>query len=105
MPRVLLVSQPTDGGVFRHVSDLAAGLPAHGFEVALAAPPLQTPPPTELIVELPLVRAPSPREDARAVAGVRERGALRLRVAQGALRVRAGALEIALGQGRPREPG
>jgi glycosyltransferase involved in cell wall biosynthesis len=70
MPRVLLVSQPTDGGVFRHVSDLAAGLPAYGFEVALAAPPLQTPPPTELIVELPLVRALSPREDARAVAAL-----------------------------------
>jgi hypothetical protein len=46
MPRVLLVSQPTDGGVFRHVTDLAEGLPAHGFDVALAAPPLQTPAPS-----------------------------------------------------------
>jgi glycosyltransferase involved in cell wall biosynthesis len=70
MPRVLLVSQPTDGGVYRHVGDLAAGLPGHGFEVALAAPPLQTPPPTDLTVELPLVRSPSPRDDARAVAAL-----------------------------------
>jgi glycosyltransferase involved in cell wall biosynthesis len=58
-PRVLLVSQPTDGGVFRHVRDLAAGLPAHGFEVALATPP-----------QLPLVRAPSPGADARALVGL-----------------------------------
>jgi glycosyltransferase involved in cell wall biosynthesis len=70
MPRVLLVSQPTDGGVFRHVSDLAQGLPAHGFEVALAAPPLSGPPPTAPVIALPLVRAPSPVEDARAVAGL-----------------------------------
>jgi glycosyltransferase involved in cell wall biosynthesis len=68
MPRVLLVSQPTDGGVFRHVTDLAEGLPAHGFDVALAAPPLQTPPPAGVVVEVPLVRATSPRDDARAVA-------------------------------------
>jgi len=61
MPRVLLVSQPTDGGVFRHVTDLAAGLPAHGFDVALAAPPLQTPSPIGVAVEVPLVRAASPR--------------------------------------------
>ena len=70
MPRVLLVSQPTDGGVFRHVCDLAQGLPAHGFDVALAAPPLSGPPPAATVVALPLVRAPSPVEDARAVAGL-----------------------------------
>src|SRR3954465_12966463 len=70
MPPVLPVSQPTDGGVFRHVSDLAAGLPGHGFEVVLASPPLQTPPPTQLTVELPLGRSPSPPDDARAVAAL-----------------------------------
>src|SRR3954452_11794684 len=70
MPRVLLVSQPTDGGVFRHVTDLAAGLPGHAFEVAPAPPPLQTPPPPDLTVELPLVRSPSPRDDSRAVAAL-----------------------------------
>jgi glycosyltransferase involved in cell wall biosynthesis len=57
--RVLLVSQPTDGGVFRHVRDLAEGLPQHGFEVAVATPPA-----------LPLVRAPSPGADARALRGL-----------------------------------
>jgi glycosyltransferase involved in cell wall biosynthesis len=70
MPRVLLVSQPTDGGVFRHVRDLAEGLPSHGFDVALATPPLETPVPTELTVQLPLVRSPSPGHDSRAVAGL-----------------------------------
>ena len=70
MARVLLVSQPTDGGVFRHVRDLAQGLPAHGFDVVLATPALDAPAPAELTVELPLVRSPSPREDGRAVAGL-----------------------------------
>jgi glycosyltransferase involved in cell wall biosynthesis len=70
MPRVLLVSQPTDGGVFRHVRDLAEGLPGHGFEVALATPPLDAPVPVDVTVELPLVRSPSPREDVRAVAAL-----------------------------------
>jgi glycosyltransferase involved in cell wall biosynthesis len=78
MPRVLLVSQPTDGGVFRHVCDLAQGLPAHGFDVALAAPPLSGPPPAATVRALPLVRAPSPVRDARATWGlVRAMRALR----------------------------
>src|SRR3954454_23758529 len=68
MPRVLLVSQPTDGGVFRHVRDLAAGLPAYGFDVALATPPLESPPALSVTVALPLERAPSPLDDGRAVA-------------------------------------
>ena len=70
MARVLLVSQPTDGGVFRHVRDLAEGLPAHGFDVALAAPPLTGPAPADTVMVLPLVRPPSPGADARAVAGL-----------------------------------
>jgi glycosyltransferase involved in cell wall biosynthesis len=41
------------------VRDLAGALPHHGFEVALATPPT-----------LPLVRAPSPGADARALAGL-----------------------------------
>jgi glycosyltransferase involved in cell wall biosynthesis len=36
--RVLLVHQPTDGGVGRHVSDLANGLAARGYEVTLCGP-------------------------------------------------------------------
>jgi glycosyltransferase involved in cell wall biosynthesis len=70
MPRVLLVCQPTDGGVFRHVRDLAGGLPAYGFDVALAAPPLAGAAPAETVVALPLVRALSPGADARALAGL-----------------------------------
>ena len=37
MTRVLLVHQPTDGGVGRHVSDLAVGLGERGFEVVLCS--------------------------------------------------------------------
>jgi glycosyltransferase involved in cell wall biosynthesis len=70
MPRVLLVFQPTDGGVFRHVRDLAERLPAHGFDVALAAPPLTEAAPADTVVTLPLVRAPSPGADARALSGL-----------------------------------
>jgi glycosyltransferase involved in cell wall biosynthesis len=70
MPRLLLVSQPIDGGVFRHVRDLAEGLPGLGFDVALAAPPLSAPAPVETVITLPLVRAPSPASDARALVGL-----------------------------------
>ncbi len=38
MPRVLLVSQPTDGGAYRHVRDLVATLPSHGYEPVVCAP-------------------------------------------------------------------
>lgn len=40
MTRVLLVHQPIDGGVGRHVSDLARGLAARGYEVTLCSPQL-----------------------------------------------------------------
>jgi glycosyltransferase involved in cell wall biosynthesis len=70
MTRLLLVSQPTDGGAFRHVRDLAEGLPALGFDVAIAAPPLTAPAPADTVITLPLVRAPSPTSDARALAGL-----------------------------------
>ncbi len=42
MPRVMLLHQPVDGGVGRHVADLAAGLKARGLEVVLAGPSLPT---------------------------------------------------------------
>jgi glycosyltransferase involved in cell wall biosynthesis len=70
MPRVLLVTQPTDGGVFRHVRDLAAGLPMHGFDVVVGGP-FDSERAGELqaaTVTLELVRAVSPVADARAVA-------------------------------------
>ncbi|HEY7934760.1 MAG TPA: glycosyltransferase family 4 protein [Solirubrobacteraceae bacterium] len=38
MPRVLLVHQPIDGGVGRHVTDLANGLAKRNYEVTLCAP-------------------------------------------------------------------
>ena len=38
MRTVLLVHQPTDGGVGRHVSDLAAGLQERGFRAVLCGP-------------------------------------------------------------------
>jgi glycosyltransferase involved in cell wall biosynthesis len=38
MTRVLLVHQPTDGGVGRHVADLALGLPELGYEVVTCGP-------------------------------------------------------------------
>jgi glycosyltransferase involved in cell wall biosynthesis len=40
MPRILLVHQPTDGGVGRHVADLATGLARRGLEVTLCGPAL-----------------------------------------------------------------
>jgi glycosyltransferase involved in cell wall biosynthesis len=38
MKRILLIHQPTEGGVGRHVRDLAAGLPARGYEVHTCGP-------------------------------------------------------------------
>jgi glycosyltransferase involved in cell wall biosynthesis len=39
VPRVLLLFEPPDGGVARHVQDLALGLGAHGWDVELAGAP------------------------------------------------------------------
>ena len=75
MPRVLLVSQPTDGGVFRHVRDLAEGLPAHGFDVALAAPPLRRPTRRRHGRRCRSSARPRRTTDARARRGARARGA------------------------------
>lgn len=69
MTRVLLVYQPTDGGVARHVSDLASGLADHGYEVVLCGP---APPDGfrgfQLHMQLDLRRAISPHADLRALA-------------------------------------
>ncbi len=70
MPRVLLCHQPTDGGVGRHVRDLANGLGRRGWEVLLCGPePLAD---TGQAVHLPLElgRAVSPRRDGAAVLGL-----------------------------------
>ena len=70
--RVLLVHQPIDGGVGRHVADLAAGLTEHGHEVFLCGPEL----PTRLSgpyshERLDLRRAVNPRADVGALAAYR----------------------------------
>lgn len=64
MTRVLLVYQPTDGGVGRHVTDLAIGLTERGIEVVLCGPAV----PKGLssaypYVSLDLQRAIAPRAD------------------------------------------
>ena len=69
-PRILFVTQPTEGGVFRHVRDLVQGLPSHRFDVVVAGPLdrdhaalLGVP-----TVRLELVRAVSPAKDTGSVA-------------------------------------
>ena len=66
MSRVLLVTQPTDGGVFQHVTALGTGFAERGHEVLIAGP-------LESEIGVPtarveLVRSISPRTDAGAVA-------------------------------------
>lgn len=69
MRRVLLVHQPVDGGVARHVCDLAGGLEERDFEVVLCgpAPPSGGLPAKVRHAELQLQRAVSPRKDLLAV--------------------------------------
>jgi glycosyltransferase involved in cell wall biosynthesis len=52
MSRVMLVHQPTDGGVGRHVKDIAEGLAERGHEVVLCGPAL----PAGIATTLPRVR-------------------------------------------------
>jgi glycosyltransferase involved in cell wall biosynthesis len=68
MARVLLLHQPVDGGVGRHVSDLARGLHAAGHDVVLCGPGLPIPVPEGCRhVSLGLKRAVAPRVDAAAL--------------------------------------
>lgn len=77
MSRILLVHQPTDGGVGRHVADLARGLTGAGHEVVLCGPSVPdglvggehaTALPDMRYVRLDLQRAVDPRADIAAVA-------------------------------------
>jgi glycosyltransferase involved in cell wall biosynthesis len=62
--RVLLCHQPTDGGVGRHVRDIAEGLHARGFEVILCSPALpEGTSPALRHIPLDLRRAIVPRTD------------------------------------------
>ncbi len=67
--RVLLVSQPLDGGVYRHVMDLCSGLSERGHRVALAAPWTSTSGDDTCYepLRVPLQRAVSAPREARAV--------------------------------------
>jgi glycosyltransferase involved in cell wall biosynthesis len=67
--RVLLVHQPVDGGVGRHIHDLASGLTEHGWEVVLCAPePLEGAKGLVTHVPLELRRAIDPRADLAVIA-------------------------------------
>lgn len=71
MTRLLLCHQPTDGGVERHVRDLASGLVQHGYEpiVCSPAPPDGAPPGYEHVT-LPVGRTLNPVADAAALAAL-----------------------------------
>jgi glycosyltransferase involved in cell wall biosynthesis len=67
--RILMVSQPTDGGVFQHVAQLCEGLAERGHQPIVACPLQQRPPGLAAeVIRLDLVRAVHPRADLHAVA-------------------------------------
>ncbi|HYB22266.1 MAG TPA: glycosyltransferase [Solirubrobacteraceae bacterium] len=71
MSRILLVHQPCDGGVGRHLCDLAGGLAERGHEVVLCGPALPRGLPASFALErCQLRRAVDPRHDAGAVAAL-----------------------------------
>jgi glycosyltransferase involved in cell wall biosynthesis len=66
--RILLCHQPIDGGVGRHVEDLAAGLEERGYEIVLCAPSsLHRRADHGAYIHLDLQRAIAPRSDLEAV--------------------------------------
>ncbi len=71
MTRILLVHQPTDGGVGRHVHDLAHGLATRGYQVVLCGPGLPEGVAGEVShCHLALQRAINPRADLAAAAAL-----------------------------------
>jgi glycosyltransferase involved in cell wall biosynthesis len=69
MARILMVTQPTDGGVFQHVAQLCEGLTERGHEPVVAGPLRERPPGLAAeVVPLDLMRAVAPAADAHAVA-------------------------------------
>jgi glycosyltransferase involved in cell wall biosynthesis len=69
--RLLLCHQPADGGVGRHISDLAIGLRRRGYEVLLCGPAVPAGLGQFPHVSLDLRRAVAPRSDLAAVARFR----------------------------------
>ena len=105
MARILLGHQPVDGGVGRHVGDLARQLSGAGHEPITCGP---APPGTSAgevrHVELELLRALSPAADARAVARLRQIvGSLRPELVH-AHSSKAGAIARLAGATHPRTP-
>jgi glycosyltransferase involved in cell wall biosynthesis len=69
--RILMVSQPVDGGVFQHVASLCGGLVANGHELFVAGPFDAPPPGLEAeALTLAMTRPVSPAADARAAAAL-----------------------------------
>jgi glycosyltransferase involved in cell wall biosynthesis len=69
--RILILTQPTDGGVFQHIQQLCEGLSAHGHEPLVAGPFAGRPPALAAeLLPLPMVRSIAPVADARAMAAV-----------------------------------
>jgi glycosyltransferase involved in cell wall biosynthesis len=67
----MLVYQPVDGGVGRHVGDLARGLDGAGHDVILCGPERPDGAPDRCVhVRLPMGRSVSPRADLRACRGL-----------------------------------
>lgn len=70
MTRILMAIRPSEGGAFEHVTSLARGLAAQGHEVALLGPHGHHRGLGLEVIELEIVRRPSPAADLRAVAGL-----------------------------------
>jgi glycosyltransferase involved in cell wall biosynthesis len=71
MARILMVTQPSDGGVFQHVARLSGGLASLGHEIVVAGPLAHRAGELEARVEpIELVRSVAPRADAAAVAAM-----------------------------------
>jgi glycosyltransferase involved in cell wall biosynthesis len=68
MSRILMVTQPSDGGVFEHLSRLCRGLTGLGHEIVVAGPVAERARQLEARVEpMRLVRSVTPRADAAAL--------------------------------------
>ncbi len=65
-----MVLRPTEGGAFEHVSSLARALADRGHEVAICGPHGHHRELGVELIELEIVRRPSPRDDLRSVAGL-----------------------------------
>jgi glycosyltransferase involved in cell wall biosynthesis len=103
--RILLVHQPIDGGVARHLADLAIGLTQSGHEVVLCGPALPTGAPAWLAHErCDMRRAIDPGGDAAALAQlVRTVGRVRPALVH-AHSSKAGAIARLARLSRPRLP-